>query len=219
MRKRIIITGQDVEEYHHKKLADSVNVDWETVRESKTIREIESIQENNRTSIHERSDIEILVEEPLVKACQIFYDKNIMTIYTTANKNNARVGGSAAISIEYDSLSDENKEIAEANGRLYDNYGRKEVQFTFPITSETLVSEVERASVKLANLFKDQEMTWGIKLNFDDMKKAFCYDGNDPDEMVGRINKEFGRNYYHDKGSGMIYLSEEQFHKMNPTVK
>ena len=83
---------------------------------SDSIENVEKI-ESSRVILRTREDIDKFVEAPLVDACKIFYDKNIETLLSSANKGD--VGHGAYIEIDFRSLSEENKEIGKKQGETY----------------------------------------------------------------------------------------------------
>jgi len=126
----------------------------EFIREEKPIRETT----NKRVT---RDTMKRFVEQPLVKACEIFYDKNIITISSSANYQN--VGNVASIIIDYDLLSPENRRIAERCGKVsterintFTRVTGRIVTITVPVNENTTIAEVEARFVDIANSFKPQ---------------------------------------------------------------
>ncbi|GHV26783.1 hypothetical protein FACS1894176_07920 [Bacteroidia bacterium] len=75
---------------------------------------MQPIYETAGRTITEKKEIKNMVEAPLVNACEILFDKNIPTFDSSANTENNKK--EAWISIIFDELSEENKEIALKNG-------------------------------------------------------------------------------------------------------
>ena len=121
----------------------------------------------------DRDAIPLYADEPCVEACQLLYDLNIQT-YTSGGhvggKENAT--GMAYIGIVYDTLSEENKKIVEEmieNG-IIDNIANNEargqgltISISVPINSDSLVGVVSDKLVRLARMFKQQDVLYGRK--------------------------------------------------------
>ena len=128
---------------------------------------IESINPLNRdkfnVSLKNREDIKRVVELPLIEACEIFWDKNIQTVESSANKENAQ-NGKGWILLDWDSLSDENKKIAQSlSGRVRKAHGGSETLFydlEIPMSKDMLVKDISKNATELANKFKKQKLTW-----------------------------------------------------------
>jgi hypothetical protein len=105
-------------------------------------------------------DVAKCVERPLIKACEIFFSKNIQTTESSANKHNV-AHGKAYIFLDADSLSDENREIAEAIGfRRRHPHGYYIYEIYFDIDDETSVEELSAAAIAVAEQFKPQPWRW-----------------------------------------------------------
>lgn len=175
--------------------------------------------------------IDLIVEEPLRKACKVFRNKGIETVMSSANKNNILIKGTrpiekedvqgreiyldrptfedagkgyAWIMLNWDSLSKTNQDLLflleQRKGSNGDNIGEKRVWFIsdsvwrlkkvieekddairkfeeysfslgyndrypdrvvmlrMPVTEETTVTDVETYFLKLAEMFKQQEI-------------------------------------------------------------
>jgi len=116
-----------------------------------------------------RAQLEIIVDKPLIKACQVLYDKNIRTTDTSANAND--IGRYAYITIDYDRLSKENKRIAEQLGKVWQ--GKiKIITIRIPVKDgNVLVSEIENKAIKIAENFKQQKMNWASTLTYEQATK------------------------------------------------
>ena len=119
----------------------------------------------------DRDAVSLYADEPCVEACQLLYDLNIQT-YTSGGhvdgKDNA--DGIAYIGIVYDTLSEENKKIAEEmikNG-IIDNISNNAARGTgltislcLPVNSDSLVGDVSDKLVQLASFFQQQDVLYG----------------------------------------------------------
>ena len=128
-----------------------------------------------------RDAISLYADEPCVEACQLLYDLNIKT-YTSSGhvdgKENAN--GEAYIGINYDSLSERNKEIANdliSQGiidSIGDNSARGNgltISLSIPIKSDSLVGDVSDKLVQLASLFQPQDVLYGRR-TIDEIKSS-----------------------------------------------
>ena len=168
--------------------------------------------------IKRRSDIKEWVEGSLLKACEIFYDKNIQTISTSANRND--IGREGRIDLEYTGLSEENKEIAKEVGRLLtDGEGFKSINISIPVNKRTTRGEVERYSVRIAQEFKKQEMTWAPTHSLNDLLEGYRITYKRAKELGITSRKkliEWGRKIglFWDEEEGLFYESEEHYRKV-----
>ena len=116
--------------------------------------EIDPIEESSITP-KSREDLATFVEAPLLEACQLFYDKGIETWMSSANKKDIAIG-EAHIIIRYDSLSDQNKKIAQQSGRSFSYLNREYTKITMPVTAGTTAQEISRHMVGIARRFESQ---------------------------------------------------------------
>jgi len=176
------------------------------------ISEIKPIQKSIGLPIATRDEIVKLVEVPLVKACEILYDLNIQTMSTSANKGN--VGDGGHISINPDSLSDENRKIAEEIGSVgsYDL-----LYIKIPIKAGSTIEEIEQKSLELVDKFQKQPFFWCPRFSMLDMKKMYAI----PDDEEGWSPEDFTNenSYYYDVGSETFFLSKEHFDKYTEGTK
>jgi len=157
-----------------------------------------------------RDAISLYADEPCVEACQLLYDLNIQT-YTSGGhvdgKENA--DGIAYIGIVYDTLSEENKRIAEEmikNG-IIDNISNADgkgtgltISLCVPINSNSLVGDVSDKLVQLTSLFQQQDVRYGRR-TIDEIKSSFFTkldDGNYRNNWTFEV------------------VSEEEFHQSLP---
>lgn len=102
---------------------------------------VQRIINTRNAQVRSIDDLEKIVELSLLKACQIFYDKNIQTLSTNANIHN---GFDGYLIFDYAFMSEENQGIArtlDATIRPYDGYDA--VIINFPLNPETLIGEIE----------------------------------------------------------------------------
>ncbi len=116
-------------------------------------------------TVTSKKDLDKLVEEPLLDACRILYDKGLCTIASSANKKDIK-HGYAYIDIAGGlGISSENRTIAIGLGAvpLIDNDEESDTfgeELTFelriPITERSTVEEVRAQSIHMANQFVGQ---------------------------------------------------------------
>lgn len=120
--------------------------------------DIPPADESPSLPIAKRADIARLVEPSLVTACEVLYDKNIITRGFSVSRNNIGPDGKgyASIRISCERLSKENLLIGKKLGTIIQYDGEFQLELTFPITIYTTLAEVEKMSVEKANSFKEQ---------------------------------------------------------------
>jgi|SRR3989344_7215849 len=107
--------------------------------------------------------VEEVVEKPLVEAVKMLHSLNITTTSSSANQKNIGGDGDAWVTIDFDSLSDENKRIARENlGDPYfgrpDHLGQRErhIQIIVAIDRNTTVHYVSEKALEIVKKFKPQ---------------------------------------------------------------
>ncbi|MCL4387488.1 hypothetical protein M1307_03815, partial [Patescibacteria group bacterium] len=86
-------------------------MDQEIEQRPALIHEVEPIERSRSEMIKTRGEIKDLVESPLVEACEKLWDLNILTLASSANLKD--IGSSAYLVLDFDSLSDQNKETQQ----------------------------------------------------------------------------------------------------------
>lgn len=120
---------------------------------------IEPIEESRSALIKSKEEIKKFVEQPLLKACEVLYDKNIKTLASSANKKDIEIG-EAYIIIDYDSLSDNNKEIAKGFASPIEYDGINAVKIIIPIDENMFIQRIEKEAIETADAFEKQPMSW-----------------------------------------------------------
>lgn len=179
-----------------------------------SINEIEPIRESRDLMIKTRNDIKKFVELPLLPACEHLWDLNIRTVSTSANKND--IENEAYVNIDYDSLSEENKKIAQKIGEIYKNNDETStLSFKIPITGSTTINDVRDATDLLFKQFKKQKATWIPSYSLQEIRKIYGYDSED--NTLGP--EEFSRKgLFYDNIGNKFYLSEEHFKKTQDNI-
>jgi hypothetical protein len=172
-----------------------------------------------------RDYISFFADEACVEACKLLYDLGLQTVNSGANVDGREnVKDVGFIGINYNSMCDENKKIAdqlELEGivdeikRNPEQRGCFVVTFNVPLTSDSTVGEIEEKFIKFASLFKPQDVLYGRK-TFEDMYRdngdgtyySFLIQGNvDEDEMHSLLEEEVEPLFY--DGEKYYYYNEE----------
>ena len=77
----------------------------------KKIKDVKAFYQGTNIPIKTREDLKEIVEEPCLKACQDLFDKNVQTLDSGCNGENC--SDCAYIVINYDTLDEKNKKIAD----------------------------------------------------------------------------------------------------------
>lgn len=162
------------------------NIDSAEQKRPLLIAEIEPIGKNRGIIPVSRDDLVKLVEFPLLEACQILFDKNILVTASSANKNNIPVK-EIYIVLDSNSLSPANKEIAEKFGSreeagevINGQVITQELKIIALINENTTIDEVRKFFIDIANSFQRQEKTWGPRTyTIKDLKLAYGVKEND----------------------------------------
>ena len=178
-------------------------------------------------SLKNREDIRKIVEIPLVEACEIFWDKNIRTVETSANQDNIQ-SGCGYILLDWESLSDENKKIAQLqNGNLREAHGGAGTFYydlKIPLTKNMLVKDLSQNAAKLAHEFQKQKLVWVSGETLDDKIAQIEKDRSIFKDATEDFNKEITRlkqpgvweaecKGYFDSKTQTCWDSEELFKK------
>lgn len=174
------------------------------------INQVEAIERGRAAWITTREEVSKYVELPLLQACLDLWDKNIRTLSTTANSRDI-VEGIANITLDYNSLSDANKQIAQGLGEIIEWYDTVAISINYPIASQTLLSELSQRAIESAALFKKQMARWVPIYTLEELKqlakiKPDNKAADDPDYWA-----EYG--LYFDASSGNYFKSKEHFEK------
>lgn len=182
----------------------------ENEEQLKNIKEVPAIKNSRAEMISSKEKIAELVEEPVRLACEILYDKNIKTLESTANSGNLEYGHEAIVVIDYNSLSEENRKIAESMGLTpapYDN--TQSIALRLPIDENSTVGDISNRMNELANRFLKQEPTWIPRYNIKQLRKIY---GIGEDEE--KYTPAYFKSWYYDQDSGEFFYSEEHFNKV-----
>lgn len=174
------------------------------------ITEIKAIEEGSIT-FQSRTEIARYVEKPLVSACEHFWDIGIKTLMSSANSRN--IGNTAYIDLDYNSLSEENKKIAEnllgQKGMMHGDEPTPVIKINIlPITTETTIDKVKEKADEIANRFKKQKAIWISAMTLQDLRKIYTGDPNNTEFKI----KDF-TNYFYDNKTELFYNNKESYNK------
>jgi len=179
----------------------------------KTIEELEPIEQSRNLWFATRDDISRFVEAPLLKACEILWDKNIRTLSTSANAKDL-YDGFGYIIIDFDNLSEENQQIAQTLAEPVEYDGMIAVKIEIPLKEGDTAQDVEMKALEVANQFKTQDATWIPIYTLDEVKQIYAIPEEeevDPQDFVGPQGEG---GLYYDPEEQLFYLSEEHHHKV-----
>ncbi|MDD4938357.1 MAG: hypothetical protein PHX34_05085 [Candidatus Shapirobacteria bacterium] len=177
------------------------------------ITEVKAICEGSIT-FKNRSEIAQYVEKPLVSACEHFWDLGIQTLMSSANNGN--VGNNASIDLDYSSLSEENRKIAEElSGKKGIMHGSEPIPIVqiniSPITTETTIAEIKKKADEIANHFKKQKAIWIPAVTLEYLRKIY----RDDNLKI----EDFTENYFYDETTALFYESKEHYDKLHETIE
>lgn len=140
----------------------------------KRLRDVEKIFLAGNTQIEKKADLANIVEEPCLAVCEDLYDKNILTYWSSANKD---APNRAYVLIRYESLDDNNKKIADdmiARGVLNDEsryqfdsfnaapeYG-KALYLGIDTNPDMPVAEISKKLCNIAAEFAPQDIKYNV---------------------------------------------------------
>lgn len=178
-----------------------------------SLAEVPAIQESRNQMIIRRDQIKDFVEQPLLGACKDMWDKNVRTLSTSANKKDIEAG-EAYIIIDFDNLSEKNKEAAQQLAEPIDYDGMKAVKIPIPVSETTTTDEISQKAYEIADTFKKQPATWIPKYTLECLKKAY---GIAPEE-TDYDDPSVWEGYYYDPNERVFYMSEEHYKKANEEI-
>lgn len=153
---------------------DALLAEAEVKQPIKRLRDVEQIFLAGNTQVESKADLAKIVEEPCLAVCENLYDKNILTYWSSANKN---APDRAYVLIRYESLDDNNKKIADdmiAKGILSDEpryqfdsfntaqeYG-KALYLGIDTNPDMEVAEISEKLCKIAAEFAPQDIKYNV---------------------------------------------------------
>ncbi len=180
------------------------------------VHEVPSIQGHGQVP-GTRHELKSLVELPLVRACEIFYDKNVRTVHSGACDFEVHQG-QAYLVIDFTSLSTANQTIARKLAQVVEQVagGQGEIAgFTYQLTHQTTVDEVEAVFVQIADQFRPQAMNWVPRLTIEEARQKLGAE-SDKQYSDSQVIAEFVRKgYYWAHKDKMFYFSKEHWKKFH----
>ncbi len=173
---------------------------------------INPIEESEGKLFFTKEEIEDFVETPLIEACKVFYEKNIRTLSSSANEKDLETG-EIYIVIDKETLSEENKEIADNVGESVVIRGKEVVKISIPISEESTEDDIRRKAVDIAEQFKKQKAEWIPKYSAEDIKKIYSLNEEDvKEEKRELLAEELG--LYYNREEEIFYESREHCEKI-----
>lgn len=180
--------------------------------------DLEAIQQSRDRAIRNREDLAGLVERPLLLACEELYDKNIITLGTSANSKDVEIddwenpgqkkpGEGSYIIIEFDTLSVKNQEIGGSLGTVYFADDMNQLKITFPLTKEATFEDVQTWSLDVAHKFVKQQYKPTV-YTIEQLRQTYGYDASDES-----VKPENFSDYYWSPEYQIFFLSKEQHDK------
>lgn len=196
---------------------DSIVLDQQNERKQPVfLRDIEPIRDQTHV-VFDPEKLNELVEPPVLKACQILFEKGVRTSLSGANCFDLERGIGGWIVVDYDSLSDTNKRVAEEmieEGKARKIGGKQDASIMLVVKAEkgneTTVEEVETSMMDLVSRFTDQPPVGFGAYTLDEMKETF---GLDPSEDISieQLSKLSRQNLYYNEQQGLVYLDKETY--------
>ena len=185
------------------------------------VRDIEAFHISGEGNVFVREDYKNNVELPGLAACLYLYDLNIQTTWFNCNKEDPIVN----LHFSYDTLSEENKEIArslEKEELLIINSNSRGHKFCYISFDASLDDDVEEISDRLltiAQYFKYQDVLYGYETIEEFIKNEFIkygfekyYNLSDMNVVRDLIKEEYNKKYY-DEDESLVWDNEELFQK------
>ena len=187
--------------------------------------------------IYKKQDIKEYVAPALLKACEIFWDKNIRTTGSWVPSQQDPGGRTIEnyIDIQFTSLSEKNKEIALGLGEMTGYAGdywmleQGRVPETYLqlkiLDRHSSPEDIEKKSVEIANQFEQQALLWYSPVTLDqkieeyeDMKAHYPSDAiPDIDRAINWTKENWGEDLsgdqYFDEHTRTIWASKELYVK------
>lgn len=170
---------------------------------SRKLTEVEVFLRHGGILPRTREDLVEFIEEPMLRACQILYDKNVRTFWACGCIR-AIMEGVATIQLDWARLSTENRLIAQqVEG---DHWGKGDFEssvLTVPVSEETTVEELEALAIALVEQFSWQSADWLPRYTREQAAEKHL----PVDEM------------YWSADDQLYYWSSEHYRKAHETIK
>lgn len=175
-------------------------------QEPKLLRDVQPIKMSRGSRIDTKEKLKELIELPLVPAAEILYEKNIQTTESTANYQDIQYGGHIGIVINYDTLSEENKHIAqEVCSVATHGDGYISATIEMAVNENTTVESIKNYTSEIAEKFITQPLTWAPSYTIQEMRQIYAIDPNDEEYQP----EDFSDQFYYDPETKYFYTSKE----------
>jgi hypothetical protein len=157
-----------------------------------------------------------IVEAPLLPAARLLYERGVQTTESSANPEHD-TDGYGKMTINYDTLSEENKhiaqELAQANEQLPPESrpisiirsGDGYMAVTMRVPLQGSVDEIAANAAAVAEQFAPQPMYWAPRYTLDELKAAYTIPAEENMEPA-----EFEtEGYYYDPDRQLFFHSED----------
>jgi hypothetical protein len=202
--------------------AETIKQTVEVKDEGNDFSRVERIAESRGYTPMLVAELDEIVETPLLEAAKQLYLKGVRTLESGANPNQNIELGFAFLTIEYDSLSEENKRVVD---RLIVENDRNKyvvdvsqggdgvgVGIKIPFGKDVTVREIADAAVDLAEQFKKQPMTWAPRYSLQDIKDMYLLE-SDEDAIAAAEFDELilgpDGNYYNNEEQMRLAFGED----------
>jgi len=193
---------------------------------TKYLRDVEKIFLAGNTQIECKEDLAKIVEEPCLAICEDLYDKNILTYWSSANKD---APNHAFVLIRYESLDERNKAIADKlinEGKIkedkrfeswnsFDGQYGKALYLGIDTHPDMSVDEISQSLCSIAQEFEMQDIKYNIYtaenlvemspycktktvFTFPDLKTAICGDDMEEHRKLSGYGFNPAKNIYDD---------------------
>jgi hypothetical protein len=168
------------------------------------LRDVKPI-EHGGLFIKQRRDIRDVVEMPLISACEELYDKNILTLQSSANQKDIK-SGECWVTLHFDSMSDENKKTAQAFATSYKYMCEKHIKLSIVVNGTTTIKQIQEQFQEIIHHFHVQPMLWVPKYTLEKVRKIY----GDSDNKLQIADFP---DYFYDDSSRTFFESKEHFRK------
>jgi hypothetical protein len=184
-----------------------------------SVSDIEPIEESVGFVVKNESDIEKIVEMPLVEACKELYRKNIETVSSSANKKDIE-NSTVYIEIDKETLSSRNKEILKEIKKdkkfdylkISDDKSEKTIKVEILLKKTGFsIKEVEEKVKDFTKRLERQEPRW--------IREKHVYKIEDLEGIYSLESGSTGKEewekegYYYDPESNLFFESEDHYKK------
>lgn len=184
-------------------------------REGQKLDGVDPIEEGAGIIFRHRDDVGKFVETPLLPAVLELFDKNIRTLWSTANHKDL-LTGEVGFGIDFNSLSLENRITAVKLGEIVVFAEKPAVSIKIPVNQDTPVGQIESVAEEIIQAFITQPLRWGVYTREEMLWRNFT----NPDEVSILSNEEMVASlnsgvleYYYDPVTQLFFQSEELFDK------